>query len=84
MLNTKLQASYSQQEMLDILDQLEALGNAEIANVKDTFEAVQTDSRLGWEPSMRYTTAPDNLEWKLNQLKDALAAVNQQETQICG
>ena len=53
-------------------------------NVRETIPLVEYDSRLGWEPSMRYTTAPDNLEWKLNQLKDALAAVNQQETQICG
>ena len=27
------------------------------------------DSRLGWEPSMEYTTDRAHLEWKLEQLR---------------
>lgn len=38
-------------------------------NVLDTIPLVQKDSRLGWEPSMDYTTDERALNWKLKQLK---------------
>ena len=44
-------------------------------NVRETIPLTEYDSRLGWEPSMRYTTAPENLYWKLEQLKEAMAEV---------
>ena len=37
-------------------------------NVLDTIPLVQVDSRLGWEPSMDYTTDEKGLRWKLRQL----------------
>ena len=49
-------------------------------NVRETIPLTEYDSRLGWEPSMRYTTAPENLYWKLNQLKDAMAEVEKRRT----
>ena len=42
-------------------------------NVRETIPLVEADSRLGWEPTMLYTTDRANLEWKLAQLKDARA-----------
>ena len=37
-------------------------------NVLDTIPIVKLDSRLGWEPSMDYTTDEKALKWKLRQL----------------
>ena len=76
LLNIKLQASYSQEEMLDILDQLEAIANKEVANVKDTFDAVRTDSRIGWEPSMEYVCDEWHLNWKLRQMDSMFVELN--------
>lgn len=69
LLNTKLIASYDRDEMLGILDQLIELGNKEIANAKDTVEAVEIDSRIGWEPSMEYMCDPWHLNWKVRQME---------------
>ncbi|MBR2385510.1 MAG: hypothetical protein IKA99_07900 [Clostridia bacterium] len=41
---------------------------AERENVLDTIPIVQQDSRIGWEPSMDYTTDEHALQWKLRQL----------------
>lgn len=49
-------------------------------NVRETIPLVDADSRLGWEATMLYTTDRENLEWKLDQLKDALKEVQKQET----
>ena len=51
-----------------ILDDIEALLLAEKENVLATIPLVQADSRLGWEPSMEYTTDEEGLRWKLRQL----------------
>ena len=40
-------------------------------NVRETIPLVEYDSRLGWEPTMLYTTDADCLKWKLDQLNDA-------------
>ena len=48
-------------------------------NVRETIPLVDADSRLGWEATMLYTTDRENLEWKLDQLKDALKEVQKQE-----
>ena len=71
-LNMKLQIPSDRKTMLSLLDQIEALAQEEIANVKDTFEAVRTDSRLGWEPSMEYVCDEWHLEWKLRQMESML------------
>jgi len=33
---------------------------------------VESDSRLGWEPSMEYVTDKWHLEWKIKQVKNVL------------
>jgi len=55
-----------------IFDEIVLLGNAEIANAEATIPWVEADSRLGWEPSMEYTTDREHLEWKIAQLRRVL------------
>ena len=38
---------------------------AEYANAKTALELVETDSHLGWEPTMDYVGGPDQIRWKL-------------------
>ena len=51
-----------------LLDKLAAIAKHEHANVLDTVQYVEVDSRLGWEPSMGYVCDRAHLEWKLRQL----------------
>lgn len=51
-----------------LLDEIEALLIAERKNAEDTIPIVNADSRLGWEPSMEYTTDEAALRWKLRQV----------------
>ena len=51
-----------------ILNEIENLLQEEKKNVEATIPLVQADSRLGWEPSMEYTTDEEGLLWKLRQL----------------
>jgi hypothetical protein len=51
-----------------LIDQMEEVLLRERQNVLDTIPIVQQDSRLGWEPSMDYTTDEKGLRWKLRQL----------------
>ncbi len=46
-------------------------------NVRDTIPWVEYDSRLGWEPSMLYTTDRAGLEWKLDTLRSLAARLMQ-------
>ncbi len=58
-----------------ILDRLEEVAAAELANAQDTIPLVEADSRLGWEPSMEYMTDRNHLEWKIGQVKNLLERV---------
>ena len=71
-LNMKLQIPADRSAMLALLDQIEALARQEIDNVKDTYDAVRTDSRIGWEPSMEYVCDEWHLDWKLRQMESML------------
>lgn len=55
-----------------ILDAVEKLIYEERENVIKTIPLVEFDSRLGWEPSMEYTTGVGGLNWKLRQLDHEL------------
>ena len=59
-------------EAASILDKVEKLIYEEKENVLATIPLVEFDSRLGWEPSMEYTTGVDGLNWKLRQLEHEL------------
>ena len=72
LLNTQLQAASDRETMLGLLDRIKELAMKEIENVKDTFESVRLDSRIGWEPSMEYVCDEWHLNWKLRQMESML------------
>ena len=53
--------------LIDILEEMIAIGKAEIENAEQTIPLVEFDSRLGWEPSMEYICDPRHLRWKIKQ-----------------
>ena len=67
-LKQKLTIAGSRKNAAEIIDGLENIVLREKENVLDTIPIVELDSRLGWEPSMDYTTDKKGLEWKLRQL----------------
>ncbi len=64
----KLDIVESKDEAKKLLDGIEEILLSEKKNVEATIPLVQVDSRLGWEPSMEYTTDEAALRWKLKQL----------------
>ena len=74
-LNVKLQNCQNKAQALEVLDRLEELAETEIRNAAATIPAVETDSRLGWEPSMEYVCDRWHLEWKIRQVKSALVEI---------
>ena len=64
----KLTIAGSKENATKLIDELESILLRERENVLDTIPVVELDSRLGWEPSMDYTTDKKGLEWKLRQL----------------
>lgn len=68
LLKQELTIAGTKKRAKELIDGIEALVLAEKQNVLDTIPLVQADSRLGWEPSMDYTTDEKGLRWKLRQL----------------
>ena len=58
---TKLERAKDWHGVLAVLDDEER-------NVRETIPVVESDSALGWEPTMFYVCGPKNLRWKLGQL----------------
>ncbi|MCQ2380412.1 MAG: hypothetical protein MJ025_05795, partial [Victivallaceae bacterium] len=77
LLNLKLQTISAADEGFAILDKLVALAKEEIENARETIPAVETDSRLGWEPSMEYVCDAWHLDWKIRQVESALREIGQ-------
>ncbi len=73
--NIAMLASATAEEAGKHLDEIEKIAYEEIENVKDTIPAVETDSRLGWEPSMEYVCDKWHLEWKLRQIDSAITEI---------
>ena len=67
-LMSKLNIVETNTDAKKILNEMEEILLNEKENVKATIPLVQMDSRLGWEPSMEYTTDEAALRWKLKQL----------------
>lgn len=67
-LKQKLTIAGDRKTASKMIDDLEKIILKERENVLDTIPVVELDSRLGWEPSMDYTTDKKGLEWKLRQL----------------
>ena len=70
--NSRLVLETEEERAMLLLAELEAILQEEIANVKDTMPRVETDSALGFEPSMDYMTDQWHLEWKLRQVEAVL------------
>ena len=68
LLKQKLTVAGDKKTAEKLIDGIEELIKKERENVLDTLPLVQADSRLGWEPSMEYTTDEKGLRWKLRQL----------------
>jgi len=64
-----LEAAADPATTASVLDRLQALAEAEIANATSAIPLVELDSRLGWEPSMEYMTDRAHLEWKIAQVR---------------
>ena len=67
-LKSKLDIVETNDEAKKLIDGMEEILQNEKTNVESTIPLVQVDSRLGWEPSMEYTTDEAALQWKLKQL----------------
>ena len=65
----KLSIAENKKSAEEMINGLEKIVLEEKENVLDTIPLVQGDSRLGWEPSMEYTTDEKGLRWKLRQLE---------------
>ena len=74
--NMDFQRSADADEALKKLDELYALLEEERENAKSVIPAVETDSRIGWEPSMEYVCDRWHIEWKLRQLDAAEREMN--------
>jgi len=75
LLNIALQAASDRKTSLKVLTRIKILAYKEIKNTRDTFRAVDCDSRLGWEPSMEYVADRWHLEWKIRQVESALREI---------
>ncbi len=64
-LRCRMNVEPTKEGLAKIYDEMEELLRAEIKNAEATIPLVEQDSRLGWEPYMRYTTDRWHLEWKI-------------------
>ncbi|MFH1904242.1 MAG: hypothetical protein ABIK53_01795 [bacterium] len=71
-LNNLLANEPNPKKVHSILNEMTKIAKKEIANAKATIPLVETDSRLGWEPSMEYMTDKAHLEWKIRQVRSVL------------
>ena len=71
-LKCKMYAEADKERLSQIIDSMEKLLCEETENTKLTFDCVESDSRLGWEPSMRYVADKWHLEWKIKQVEYVL------------
>ena len=51
-------------------DEVLAWAEKEYANAKSALPLVEADSRLGWEPSMEYVGGVEQVQWKLNRMRE--------------
>jgi len=83
-MSQELNITADSQKMLNIIDNMEKLLLEERENVENTIPVVQTDSRLGWEPSMEYQGDEKCLRWKLRQLDYDLNYTLKKHRECCG
>ncbi len=72
MLKQRLALAETPENAEKLIDEIEKILIAERKNAEDTIPLVKMDSRLGWEPSMEYTTNEECLLWKIRQVDHEL------------
>ncbi len=72
-LNMQLMIESDGEKIDRILDEMSIIAEAEILNAENTIPLVETDSRLGWEPSMEYVTDTMHLQWKIEQVRRVIS-----------
>ncbi len=65
-LKTELSSEKDPQKRRILIQSMIETGKREIINAGSTIKLVQTDSRLGFEPSMEYMCDSEHLQWKLD------------------
>lgn len=68
----RMNAEPTKEGLFGIYDEMEELLRCEIRNARETIPLVEQDSRLGWEPCMKYVTDRWHLEWKIRQVEYVL------------
>lgn len=68
-LQCKFYAATDAHTLDTLLNEMVDLLVAEKENARQTLPLVDMDSRLGWEPSMRYIGGRRNIEWKMEQVQ---------------
>lgn len=71
-LNQRLFVERDRKRAHAILDALVKVAEAENANALATIPLAESDSRLGWEPSMEYMCDKAHLEWKIRQVRHVI------------
>lgn len=64
----KLLCSTDRDELLQCVNDMTQIAEAEIQNAQATISVVEADSRLGWEPSMEYVGDAEHIRWKIRQV----------------
>lgn len=72
-LNMQLRIETDYEKSNRILDKLIKIAEEEVVNAEKTIPLVEADSRLGWEPSMDYTTDAEKLKWKIEQVRRVIS-----------
>jgi len=67
-----MNANEDKEAVKKMLDEMEVLLKAEIANAEKAIPLVERDSRLGWEPSMEYLGDAEHIRWKIRQVNYVL------------
>lgn len=60
------------QALRDWVDSMIVLAKEEIQNAQQTIPIVESDSRLGWEPSMEYIGDAQHIRWKIRQVTQVI------------
>lgn len=68
-LKMKLMSEVDTVKIKEYANAMIQIGYDEIKNAQDTIPLVESDSRLGWEPSMEYMTDQEHIRWKIRQVK---------------
>lgn len=82
MTKTKLYGESDREKALSLVEDLQKIASQEIENAQNIIWAAQTDSGLGWEPSMEYLGDEEHILWKIEQVK-RVRDIRLEEFKVC-